>query len=259
MNRMDMLTGERTRAIGPGVGHFRPNPILAGITTADMLYDRPVALRDMERPLPNLTSNEPRLRSIENPTAIPDLSLRHVPPNMVMNTPAGMEITQNDVAHYAVPKRSQFPDETIQTRRMLELYGDRVPPSMKRNPAEQAGMIGPDNESYLRVPKRMTTNGDVAAQRMAQDTRFYGTWTTIPSDLNDVSRRRMAGRGDFAQLQVDDLRAFDHIDVRNQVMYTRVTTNPASNVDAAFGARGTRVLRGVTSGSAGFPIDSRRS
>lgn len=262
MNPMDTrLTGERTRAIGPGIGHFAPNPILAGIQTADMLYDRPMALRNLDRAMPNLTSNEPKLRSIENPHAIPDLSLRQVPPNMIASTPSRMEITQNDLLHYAVPKRAQFPDESIQTRRMLQdqqlIYGGRVPPQMLRNPMEQSGMVGPDNEAYLRVPKRSTLEQSFTEKRQMQDTTFYASWTGTPSDLNDVSRRRMAGRGDFAQLQ-NDSRAYNDIDMRNQTMFTRTTSNPTSNVNPALGARGTGVVRGVSSTSAGIPLDSRR-
>lgn len=262
MNPMDTrLTGERTRPIGPGVGQFAPNPILAGTRTADMLYDRPVALRNLERAMPNLTSNEPKLRSIENPHSIPDLSLRQVPPNMIVNTPS-WEITQNDLAHYAVPKRAQFPDESIQTRRMLQdqqlIYGDRVPPQMLRNPMEQSGMIGPDNEAYLRVPKRSTLEQSFTEKRQAQDSKFFGSWSGTPSDINDVSRRRMAGRGDYAQLQSDS-RAYDSIDTRSQTMYTRLTNNSMEpNVGLAIGARGTGVIRGVTSPSAGIPVDSRR-
>ncbi len=253
------LTGERTRPIGPGVGQLAPNPILAGIKTADMLYDRPVALRNLERTMPTLTSNEPKLRSIENPTAIPDLSLRQVPPNMIVNTPS-WEITQNDLAHYAVPKRAQFPDESIQTRRMLQdqqlIYGGRVPPQMLRNPMEQSGMVGPDNEAYLRVPKRSTLEQSFTEKRQAQDSRFFGSWSSTPSDMNDVSRRRMAGRSDFTQT---DSRAYENIDTRNQTMFTRLTSNSAPNVSMAIGARGTGVVRGVTSSSAGIPVDSRRA
>ncbi len=257
------LTGERTRPIGPGVGQIAPNPILAGIQTADMLFDRPIALRNLERAMPNLTSNEPKLRSIENPSSnsIPDLSLRQVPPNMIANTPS-WEITQNDLAHYAVPKRAQFPDESIQTRRMLQdqqlIYGGRVPPQMLRNPMEQSGMIGPDNEAYLRVPKRSTLEQSFTEKRQAQDSKFFGSWSGTPSDINDVSRRRMASRGDYAQLQTDS-RAYDSIDTRNQTMFTRLTNQSIEpNVGMAIGARGTGVIRGVTSPSAGIPVDSRR-
>jgi hypothetical protein len=265
MNPMDTrLTGERTRPIGPGIGQFAPNPILAGTKTADMLFDRPVALRNLERAMPNLTSNEPKLRSIENPhsNSIPDLSLRQVPPNMIASTPS-WEITQNDMAHYAVPKRAQFPDESIQTRRMLQdqqlIYGGRVPPQMLRNPMEQSGMIGPDNEAYLRVPKRSTLDQSFSDGRNAQNSRFYETWSKTPSDINDVSRRRMASRGDYVQLQMDS-RAYDSIDIRNQTMFTRITNNAAEpNVGMAVGARGTGVIRGVTSPAAGIPVDSRRS
>ncbi len=263
MNPLDTrLTGERTRPIGPNVGQFAPNPIIAGTSTADMLFDRPVALRNLERAMPNLT-NEPRLRSIENPhsNSIPDLSLRQVPPNMIASTPS-WEITQNDIAHYAVPKRAQFPDESIQTRRMLQdqqlIYGGRVPPQMLRNPMEQSGMIGPDNEAYLRVPKRSTLEQSFNEKRQAQDSKFFGSWSSYPTDINDVSRRRMASRGDYVQLQMDP-RGIDSIDSRNQTMYTRLVTNLTPDVSPAIGARGTGVVRGVTSPSAGIPMDSRRA
>jgi len=265
MNPMDTrLTGERTRPIGPGVGQFAPNPILAGIKTADMLYDRPLAMRNLERAMPNLTSNEPKLRSIENPASFPDLSLRQVPPNMIARTPSGMEITQNDLAHYAVPKRAQFPDESIQTKRMLQdqqlIYGGRVPPQMLRNPAEQAGMIGPDNEAYLRVPKRNSLEQSFSEKRNAQDSAFFGAWSGVPSDINDVSRRRMAGRGDYVQLQIDP-RGVDNIDTRNQTMYTRTMYSPVelANPQLAGGVRGAGVVRGVTGPSSGIPLDSRRA
>ena len=265
MNPMDTrLSGERTRPVGPAFGQLAPNPILAGIKTADMLYDRPLALRNLERAMPNLTSNEPKLRSIENPASFPDLSLRQVPPNMISQTPSAMEITQNDLAHYAVPKRAQFPDESIQTKRMLQdqqlIYGGRVPPQMLRNPAEQAGMIGPDNEAYLRVPKRSTLEQSFSEKRNAQDSTFFGSWSTMPSDINEVSRRRMAGRGDFAQLQLDP-RGFGDIDTRSQTIYSRTMYSPVdlTNPQLAGGARGAGVVRGMVGQSAGIPLDSRRA
>jgi hypothetical protein len=68
----------------------------------------------------------------------------------------------------------------------------------------------------------------------------------------------MGPRADYAQLQTDS-RAYDSIDTRNQTMFTRLTNNSVGpNVGMAMGARGTGVIRGVTSPSAGIPVDSRR-
>lgn len=261
MNPIDTrITAERTRPIGPDVGKMPVNPILAGVKTADMLYDRPVALRNLERAMPNLSS-APRIRSMENPSSAPDLSLRSIPPDAVPKA-IRMEVTQNDPANYAVPKRSQIADDaTIQNRRMLQdqqlVFGDRVPPQMLIDPKSVTGLVGENNEAYLRVPKRNSMAMNFSELRNTQDVSFYKTRSGAPSDINDVSRRRMVDRNEVVTQTMP--RDFDELSRRSDVNYNRSVSGMLQSNDPQLmgGVRGAGVvMRGTR--PAEIPVDSRR-
>jgi hypothetical protein len=259
MNPRDtILTPLATRPIGPDVAIAPSNPILAGLKTADMFYDRPIALRNLDRQVPNL-STAPKIRTMENPFTTPDMTLRQVPPNLMASMPPRWEVTQNDASNYAVPKRNQFGDESILTRRMLQdqqlIYGDRVPPQVLMDPKRQAGLVGDMGEAYLRVPKRNSMDISFGESRNTQNARFYGAYTSnVPTDINDVSRRRMPDRGQFVSQSTP--REFADLDSRSQTIFTR---NMANATDANLFLKG--FSGGKVPGSASrfeVPVDSRR-
>lgn len=259
MNPRDaILTPMATRPIGPDVAIAPSNPILAGLKTADMFYDRPVALRNLDRQMPNL-STAPKIRTMENPFTTPDMTLRQVPPNFMTSMPPRMEVTQNDVSNYAVPKRSQLMDESILTRRMLQdqqlVYGDRVPPQVLLDPKRQAGLVSDAGEAYLRVPKRNTMDLQFGETRNTQNARFYGAYVpSVPADINDVSRRRMPDRGQFVTQSTP--REFADLDSRSQMVFTRNMSNPT---EASLFLKG--FAGGKVPGSSNrfeVPMDSRR-
>lgn len=247
-----------TRPIGPDVGVAPSNPFLMGLKTAEMFYDRPVALRNLDRQIPNL-STAPKIRTMENPFTTPDMTLRQVPPNLMASTPR-MEVTQNDASNYTIPKRNQYMDESIATRRMLQdqqlIYGDRVPPQVLMDPKRQSGLMGDVGEAYLRVPKRNTMDISFGESRNTQNARFYGAYNTnaMPSDINDVSRRRMPDRGQFISQSTP--REFSDLDSRSQTIFTRNMSNPT---DAGLFLRGFSGGK-VPGNSSRFevPVDSRR-
>lgn len=258
MNPRDtILTPIATRPIGPDVAIAPSNPILAGLKTADMFYDRPVALRNLDRQVPNL-STAPKIRSMENPFSTPDMTLRQVPPNLMASTPR-MEVTQNDVSNYAIPKRNQFADENIMTRRMLQdqqlIYGDRVPPQMLMDPRRTSGLVSDMGEAYLRVPKRNTMDLQFGETRNTQNARFYGAYTSnVPSDINDVSRRRMPDRGQFVSQSTP--REFADLDSRSQTIFTRNMSNLTDSNLFLKGFSGGKIPGSANRFEA--PMDSRR-
>lgn len=238
------LSGERTRSIGPETIQLPQSMLLGGgqIDPGMMLYDRPTALRNLQRALPNMSSG-PRIKSIENGVIRPDLSLRYAPPSIatMQQTPT---VTQNDASNYTIPKRSQISDQMVEQQIKAPL------PQMLQNPAESQGFYG-DNEAYLRVPKRNSMDVSFGLTRNDQDARLYINSNPLNS-ITDINRLQFLDRASYATQSTP--RDSSELFKRSEMNFNRQMFNKFNTDSYILGSDVTR----RTTSNAEIAMDTRR-
>jgi hypothetical protein len=230
-----------TREVKPEIVQ-RPqsNVMYSNVEPSQMMYQRPMMQRNMQRDLPNL-SNEKRVRSIENPTVQANLSLAQMTPEAVLKSrDLRTTVTQRSV---------------VSERGAPEMMKTLNPMQVSANPNADRRILMGLEESFVRTTKR--TNAETLAfdTRQIQDASLHSA-----QGMNYLSTSQMRQAPNNGTLFASQ--SFGHsneeLTARSDVMFKRSTTNniPYDDPRLLSSPIGAGVVR--HSGVQQRPLNSRR-
>jgi len=253
MNQIDTKV-EYTRGSGPIVVELRPDNITIDNTVyPNMLQQRGVKLRDLDRPLPNIQFGD-KIKTYENPVTRADFALNQLTSDAVKNSKdlRFASITQNDSR-----MNRDIPDTSANLLRSFEdakrIYGNKVPLDKMVDPKVVHGFT----EGNIKVPRRnddySRLGQSVYDSRNSQDSDLF---TKLGGNTSSYIQKHNRDPITFVTQGLD--RSFDSIESRSDTQFTRYTSNNLMNDPRlTAGVVGSGVVRKVGAFSM-IPENSRR-
>jgi hypothetical protein len=243
------LTGEYTRGF-TGQQLTLPQTDLMtpyqGVDAAQMMYQRPMIMRNMDRQVPNVPFGG-KIRTIENPTLRADMALNHMTPEAVMKS--------RDLR--ATATQRNFLSDRDAPRMKEGLAPLPIPTNpVSADPRMLAGyitQISPD-DSYLRGPKRGDREFGALDTRIVQNASLNAA---MGMNYVDASERRMPA----SAKSMFSTATFGHSPAEQGARSEKIFNRSMSGtipVNTYNGARGVTYLQHVPGTSAPLPMNSRR-
>jgi hypothetical protein len=252
INKIDTNV-EYTKVIGPTVVELKPDELTINEKMyKSMLQQRGVKLRDLDRPLPNISYGD-KVKTYENPFTRADYALNQITPDAVKNSKdlRFAAISQNESRANLVVDNSPNLLQSFEDAR--KKYGNGLALDKMVDPKLIYGF----NEGAIKVPRRnddySRLGQSIYDSRNSQDSSLF---TKLGGDTKDYVQKHHRDPITFVTQGMD--RSFDSIDVRSNMQFDRSTSNVLMNDPRlTSGMIGSGVLR-KAAGFSFVPENSRR-
>jgi hypothetical protein len=222
-----------SRPVGPDVA--KQNEIDAlrlGVSPSEMLHQRTMQLRNLDRPVPNIQTVGSRMKSYENPTVRYDMSLNQLTPEAVRNSRDHRQ-TVSQLSSLVVTQNNNV--SRIMQDAQLK-YGNQIPMGTFTDPRILGGY---EQGHLLRLPKRTENEEMFMENRNSQDANLFKK-STGQDPINDIVRKQMMDRMIFTTNKSNDPLS---ISTRSETMFQRAfsmggtTTPKAASVPFSLNSR----------------------
>lgn len=244
---------EYTKVIGPTVVELKPDAITINEKMyTSMLQQRGAKLRDLDRPLPNISYGD-KIKTYENPVTRADYALNQITPDAVKNSKdiRFAAISQNESRVNTVVDNSPNLLQSFEDAR--KKYGNGRPLDKMVDPKLIYGF----NEGSIKVPRRNDDYSRIGQSiydsRNSQDSSLF---TKLGGNTIDYVQKHHRDPITFVTQGMD--RSFDSINARSNMQFDRSTSNVLMNDPRlTSGMIGSGVLR-KAAGFSFVPENSRR-